>query len=376
MKAVYSQDLPLVELLAKANNHPDGWQVFLNTLVSHFNLLCCNLYLLNPQSQGIRFQEWSGKKPSDIQLNDYMMNYFHSDTTHSLMFSGSSGDWLTPNLRPDQTTLESTLAYQKWAIPNNFIYSTATTLFKEPNGICALHFSRGAEHPAFTQEEEDRYTALTPFITKAIQLRLKLASSDANNKMLNAIINTFRLPVAILNEFAEVISKNTLMEKITDQCSILNINQGVITIEKQNQDFDLQLTITETIARAKLKPLHYTPKKIVIFIGDIEYTVGVCEISEKSDLNDSLFLGAMIYLIPSTYIDSHAHQDKLKLLFSLTNKEATICSHIMKNTPIKTIAHIENKATTTVREQIQSCYKKTGAANQLELINIIGSIPL
>jgi DNA-binding CsgD family transcriptional regulator len=48
----------------------------------------------------------------------------------------------------------------------------------------------------------------------------------------------------------------------------------------------------------------------------------------------------------------------------------------MKNISIKKIAELENKSINTVREQIQNCYTKTDVRNQLELINLIGCMPL
>lgn len=283
MDVINKKDFVIIERLLEANQSPLGWQVFLDTLIDHFDLSCCNLYLLNPISQGIRFQEWSGKRPTEIQLNDYMLNYFHSDTTHSLMFSGPSGLWLTPNLRADREILESTKAYQEWAIPNNFIYSTATTLFKEPNAICAIHFNRGAEKHPFTQHEEDRFTALTPYIEKAVRLRLKIASKLPEDSLLESTLNSFSLPVAILNEFGEIIAQNNLLKELTLESDHIVINQGVIRIQDENIDFNFQLSIANAISSAKNKSLEYAPKSISISNNSATFKLGVCELVEKSN---------------------------------------------------------------------------------------------
>ncbi len=182
--------------------------------------------------------------------------------------------------------------------------------------------------------------------------------------------------MAIVNEFAEVISKNTLMLNAISESPILNIDQNILTLNQSELDYDLQLSITEAIAGAKLKSLDYEPKKISISISGKHFIIGICHLSEKSDADDNIFLGAMIYLIPDTNMDISASKEKLQSLFSLTEKEAQICCYLMNNTSIKTIARNENKAISTVREQIQSCYKKTGTTSQLELISLIGSIPV
>lgn len=374
MDVIKQEDLSLIKLLLDANQSPSGWQTFLDTLIDHFDLSCCNLYLLNPISQGVRFQEWSGKRQTDIQLNDYMMNYFHSDTTHSLMFSGESGHWLTPNLRPDKEILESTAAYQKWAIPNNFIYSTGTTLFKEENAICAIHFNRGAEKNAFTQYEEDRFTALTPYLAKAVQLRLKIASQLSEHSLLELTINSFSLPVAILNEFGEVISINHLMKEKILEHSDFSLEHGVLKIRQSNEDFNLQISIANAISSAKNKPLEYHPKSISIRINDGKFRFGVCELNEKCDNSTDIFLGAMVYLIPDS-VDKKINVEQLISTFKFTKTEAKICSLLIQNHSANIIAKLENKSIHTIREQLNNCYVKAGVRNQLELINLIGCLP-
>lgn len=345
----------------------------LDELVNHFNLSCCNLYLLNPVSQGIQFQEWSGKRPSDIQLNDYMMNYFHTDSTHELMLSGPCGHWLTPNLRGDKEVLESTDAYQKWAIPNNFIYSTGTPLLKEEHAVCAIHFNRGKEHPAFTQDEEDRFRSITPYLQKAIELRIRIARSERSHSLLRSAINSFRLPVAVLNEFAEVVATNNLMNDYLSSQSLIGIKDKTLSSDNKEDDFHLRFSIANTISSVKNKPLEYTPQDITLKNAGVNHKVGVSELSEYNDDRTEVFVGAMVYLISETHCQS-VQPEQLQQLFSMTPSEAIACCHLMNNRPIKAIADIESKSPHTVREQIQNCYKKTGVKNQLELINLLGSL--
>ena len=103
--------------------------------------------------------------------------------------------------------------------------------------------------------------------------------------------------------------------------------------------------------------------------------MGVCELMEQSDDKTEVFLGAMVYLIPQEKTRSIT-EEQLKSSFGLTNSEAKVCSLLMKNISIKKIAELENKSINTVREQIQNCYTKTDVRNQLELINLIGCMPL
>ena len=122
--------------------------------------------------------------------------------------------------------------------------------------------------------------------------------------------------------------------------------------------------------------MDYEPKTVSVHNEEnSHFTVGVCELMEKNQKQSEVFVGAMVYLVSRDRMQSITEK-QLKLIFELTTSEAKVCSLLMKNIPAKKIAELECKSVNTVREQIQSCYAKTGAVNQLELINLIGCIPL
>jgi len=378
MEIPHKDDVELIELLMSANMTRDGWQVFLDKLTTHFNLNTCNLYMVNANTQSIRFQDWSGIKPSEIQLNRYFEEYFSTDKVHMQMLSGPAGKWLTPNLMPNRDELESTRAYIEWAKPNNFIYSTGTVLFRKGSSICAMHFNRNGEQPPFTQEEEDRFSILAPYISKAVALRLHIAESCGNNYRIKALLDTFRFPVAVLNEFGELISVNTPMDVLLHNNTTIKINEeNRLVLTSTKEDAALQLSVTASVSIAKNRDLDYSRKSISFCDtnGDSRFSVGTCELVEKDKDTGDIFVGAMVYVI-SKHIMKSISKPQLKTVFSFTEAEAQCCHLFGGNMSLKEIAKHEDKSVHTVKEQIKNCYVKTGTKNQLELINLISSLPL
>lgn len=214
---------------------------------------------------------------------------------------------------------------------------------------------------------------MTPYIEKAVRLRLKIASKLPEDSLLESTLNSFSLPVAILNEFGEVIAQNNLLKELTLESDHIVINQGVIKIQDENVDFNFQLSIANAISSAKNKSLEYAPKPISISNNSATFKLGVCELVEKSN-KSAIFLGAMMYLIPET-IDKSVNLEHLISTFGVTKKEANICSLIINNHSSMKIAEIENRSVHTIREQLKNCYCKFGVKNQLELINLVGSLP-
>ena len=378
MEFPHKDDVELVESLMSANNATDGWQGFLDKLTQHFNLNTCNLYMVNANTHSIRFQDWSGIKPSDIQMNRYFETYFATDRVHMQMLSGPEGKWLTPNLMPNRAELESTRAYIEWAQPNDFIYSTGTVLFRKNSSICALHFNRNGKQPPFTQEEEDRFTILAPYISKAVALRLHIAEFSGNNGRIKAMLNTFRFPVAVLNEFGELISVNSKMGAVLHDSSTIAINEeNRLVLAASKEDAALQLSITESVSVAKDHSLDYSREAIHLGSANGRSTVsiGTCELVEKDQASDDIFVGAMVYVISNNIMESIS-KSQLQTIFSFTEAEAQCCHLFASNMSLKEIAVHEGKSVNTVKEQIKNCYVKTSTKNQVELINLISSLPL
>jgi len=378
MELPHRDDVELVEMLMSANNVTDGWQDFLDKLTHHFNLNTCNLYMVNANTQSIRFQDWSGIQPSAIEMNRYFEEYFSTDKVHMQMLSGPEGKWLTPNLMPNRDELESTRAYIEWAKPNDFIYSTGTVLFRKDSSICALHFNRNGGQSPFTQEEENRFTILAPYISKAVALRLHIAESCGNNHRIKSLLDTFRFPVAVLNEFGELISVNTDMDVLLQDNTTISINEeNRLVLTSIQEDAALQLSITESVSVAKNRNINYSRNAINLngVNVDSKYSVGTCELIETDDDTGDVFVGAMVYVI-SKNIMKNISKSQLKAIFSFTEAEAQCCHLFGGNMSLKDISKSEGKSVNTVKEQIKSCYIKTGAKNQVELINLISSLPL
>jgi DNA-binding CsgD family transcriptional regulator len=82
-----------------------------------------------------------------------------------------------------------------------------------------------------------------------------------------------------------------------------------------------------------------------------------------------------MYVVSPEFL-TPVNKDQLKSLFALTEAESHVCSLFAQNKPLKEIAVLEGKSVNTVREQLQNSYVKTNTKNQLELINLLASLPV
>jgi len=379
MDKIHQDDVELIGSLLDANRSPEGWQIFLDKLLGHFNLKHLNLYILCNSSFSPRFQDYSGIKPSEQAMKEYMDRFFASDKVHHAMLAGPECRWVTGNFEPYQSMLNEIPGYHDWACNKNDVpYTTGTVLFRTSEDTCALMFQRSNAQGPFTQEEEDRFSAIGPYIAKAVQLRVKLAENKKDGLRLKSVLNKIKIPVATLNEFGEVIAKNHKMDELINDLGAIKIGKDKrISIKKKSDDLNLQRSITQSVAIAKNRDLDYTNDAVTIYNAENnrKLSISTCELIERDEDSGDVFVGAMIYVVAPDLISS-ASKGQLKSLFSLTESEASCCHLFGRNMSLKEIAIHRDTSVNTVREQIQNCYRKTGSKNQLELINMISSLPL
>ena len=378
MEQVHSQDTFLLGLLLDANRSVDGWQQFLDAFRRHFNVRSCHLYIANKKTLAPRFQDWSGAKPDDLELKVYMENYFETDYTHLAILRGEPNAWYASNLMPNQAQIESAPAFTEWAIPNNIHYVCGCTLFSIGDWSCVFVNNRNKEQGEYTPQELERFYTLGPYIEKAIQLRIKLAEHKKDRLRIKSVLNHFRLPVATVNEFGEVIAQNRLMDDFLLQQSSFILCQGKhLTLSDQVADKQLQMSIAQSISSAKGHSLNYSNHPITIDnpLEKNNFSLGFQELSEEDKDSGDIFIGAMVYAVSPNLL-SGVNQDQIRNLFKLTLAESKVVQLFSSGLSLKEIASNENKSVNTVREQVQNSYKKTNTKSQLELISLLASLPV
>lgn len=375
MSELSSQDYPLLDYLMDANRTSDGWQSLLDKFIEHFNLRHINLYMLDSKFN-VLFQEWSGVQPTIKALKEYLDDIFPHDKVHQTMLMSPECKWVTGNLEPYQTMLNELPGFHGWAQDHNFPYTTGCVLYRCPQGQVQVSFQRGKEHGPFTVEEEQRFTLMSRFLAKAVELRLKLAGQDKNDLRLKSVLNKLRLPVTAVNEFGEIVAHNDAMLGFLQGQNALKIEDSKLVLSNKDSDRLLRHAITKSVASSKaIESMFDADSSVVVVKSEQQqFTVGASELSDKA-ADGERFSGALLYVVSSELLQP-IQPRQLRSLFGLTEAEAQVCSLFTQNMTLKAIAAQENKSVNTVREQLQNCYVKTKTHNQLELINLLSGLPV
>jgi len=369
-------DMFLVGLLLDANRTKDGWQYFLDAFRKHFNVHSCHLYIAEVNTMAGRFQEFSGPHPTEWQLKEYMEKYFETDYTHLAILRGRPNEWFASNLMPNREELEAAPVFTQWAIPNGIHCVAGATLFRDGIWSCVFVHNRGPHHGEYTSQEIERCRALTPYIEKAIRLRIELAERNKDRSRLRSVLNQFRLPAATLNEFGEVIAKNIAMDEfLENQANVMLFKDKHFHLLDNKNDKQLQMGIAQTVSIAKGRELSFDNDAINIDALSGNLTIGLQELIEIGSKTNEVFVGAMIYVASAGLLRTISASN-LQSLFKLSRAEAQCCHLFCKGMTLKAIAAHEQKSINTVREQIQNSYQKTGTNSQLGLINLLAGLPV
>jgi DNA-binding CsgD family transcriptional regulator len=374
MSDLSSQDLPLIEYLMGANINQDGWQSLLAKFLEHFNLRHINLYMLDSKFN-LLFQEWSGVQPTVKALKAYMDDIFPTDKVHQTMLMSPECKWVTGNFEPYQSMLNATPYFHEWTKQHNFPYTTGCVLYRGQQGQVMVTFQRGEEHGPFTVEEEGRFTQVSKYLSKAVELRVKISGQDKNDLRLKSVLNKLRLPVTAVNEFGDIVAHNDAMLGFLQSQDALIIEGSHLALFNDGDNKKLKHAIVKSVAQSKDFESSVDSDSSIITVnkGGNSFVIGTCELSDKTAGTDQ-FSGALLYVVsPDLLKPTSAEQ--LQRIFLFTNAESVVCSLFAQNMSLKEIAAQENKSVNTVREQLQNCYVKTHTKNQLELVNLLSGLP-
>lgn len=373
MNQIYTDDEFLIELLMDANRKANGWQNFLEAFQLHFNLHSCHLYIENENVLAPCFQYWAGVDKEEVVQQNYIEKNFINDLANLKKFDSEPSGWFASNLNIGYGKIKSLPVLSQHGVE----HISGSMVFREGPWSCAFIHTRSSEQGGYLESEVERFSALSIYIEKAIKLRIYLSDNTNNKSRLKAILNQFHLPVAILNEFGEVVAQNRLMDVFLDQQSYLSKSQGkFFLINNDLIDKQLQNNIRQTISFAKNNIHgHFNDSIIINPTDDSPYALGLQELIERDDDTGEVFVGALVFTASSVLI-SKASKQQIQSLFSLTNAESQVAYLFSQYMNLKEVARHESKSITTVREQIQLCFKKTKTKSQLELINLLASLPI
>lgn len=367
----------LIELLFAANQSIHGWQDFLQAFVAEFRLNSCHLYAYHSETMDIRFQEWAGVKPSEAFYQSYIEEFIHIDPLQlALDFWPEQQFYSTSLHKPiDQKKFDRFFEY--WCIPQNMLAGSACAISRNNQWTFAINHTRHTDAGHYSEDDIGRMDALAPYLKKALDLRVKIAEQEKNSVRLQQVMDRMPLPVALFNEFGELITVNSAMQNNLIYTKLLSFDKNnQLDFGEPQRNQDMYINITEQVCATKGLSLEYQPDDVLLPVNDQQsYYLHAEEVLQHDDESQECFVGVMVYAL-SNFNHQLPRAEVLQQMFGLTAAESDCCLALCSGMPLKHIASEYRKSLHTVKEQLSNCYQKTGVTGQLELVNLIRAMPV
>lgn len=359
-----------IDLLDKASDKQEAWGEFLQEFVRHFNLNACHLMVINDQTNATLVHLSAGTPVETQYIESYLNHYISLDMILTEARISETGESFVTNHWKDKERYYKSSYYREWAMPQGLAEGGAACVFIEGDWRCIMVHNRTSAQGPYSFGEEYRMKSMLPYIKRAVKTCYIQTQQRQCNTRANAIVEGYRTPVAILNEFGEIWASNQLMNQMIEDQNPLYIRDGILRIDNQKKDRLMTTSIFNAFKQMAGVKLDL-PSMVDV---DQDIRLHFKGISERSgDLNISK--GVMVYAVSNQY-RKHVSIETLMEMFPLTPAESRVCIHILQGKELKEIATQEKKSVNTVREQLYQSFRKTGCNSQSALVNMLTTIPV
>jgi len=372
MQLPVQHDAFLLGHLLQASTSIEGWQHFMQAVLTHYNTRSFHLYLIHNTTQAMRFHVDAGETVSADYMASYVERYVHEDRLMAAVNERPVGQFYASNLLPETVDVYGNDYFRNWAIPQGIKEGAVARIYVEDEWTCYMACNRTAEQGVFSRDEIERLNRLVPFIEKSVRAATSQAEQNKHELRARALINTYRFPAAVLTEYGEVWAHNDAMKHYIYRNPVFRLEQRTLKLVESNSDKTLNLGILQTIKRANGIEMEIDQaERIPLADGGF---LGFHPLFEHEN-ERTILLGVMVYVINKDFYGK-LPSERLRMLFGLTLAEAETCRLLATGLLPKQIAAQRDKSVYTIREQLSNIYQKTGCSNQVSLINLLSNIPL
>ncbi len=373
MKKVHAEDSFLLGLLLSCYQSSNGWDVFLNRWLEHFNLHSVHLYAIGTKQQLMKFHIQAGQPLTDQFANLFLEKFIADSPFIKMAVTAKDNLFYSANLSEFSDEIYNSNFYSEWMSPQNIEDYALSCLSIDEDWVCIMVNNRSKEQGLISSSDIERFNGLVPFISKVYQLSIKMQNTSSMVERTHAITNSFRIPVAVYSEFGNLISCNQQMD------NLFKNQDGPALSDKVDVDQtgSTKKLLTHGVLQSIINKsgLQITDKYLSVKSLDKDFKLHFHELYSDVENHGRKNLGVMVYVINPEYTIPHSIE-VLRSMLPFTQVEAEVCQALLKGYGLNEISEIYHKSINTVKEQVKNCYRKAGCKSQLDLINLLSSLPM
>lgn len=361
---------PLKSVLSETRFNVDNWSKVAQIMLDRFRLHVCHILIINRETLGLRFHVSAGERGDSALVESYLKHHVHDDHLLNHIIREGIGQFHAISTLPDKEQAFQSDHFQQWAAAQGLVDSAGCCLLSENNWLGLMICNRHADIGDFNQAELSAMNELYPSLVEAAQHSLSVTQPEESAIRLQSVVETFRIPVAILTEKGTVCAINQGMSQLIETVSDVAIEDGCVTLLDKQQEKLLYISLMMTAKQVEgydVAPEDMLEVSPSLYFGFQPLLTGLPG-------DEGRFNGVMIFAVAKDLIRP-VPADKLASVFGFSQKESQIAELLAQGLPTKSIADRQFVSVNTVKFHLKNIFQKTGCSSQMSLMNLINSIP-
>ncbi|NVD08753.1 helix-turn-helix transcriptional regulator [Vibrio sp. JPW-9-11-11] len=366
---------PRDSLVTAIANSELGWQNVALDMVKQFDLHVCHIMVVNRKTLTIRYHIDEGEKLPDDLAREYL-KVIQNDQIMMQILSYPPVDcfYAVSQLSEDEYRYYiNSEFYKTWSKPQGLVDSATLCLNEDGDWLTLMMCNRNSSVGDFTQTDLNQMNAMIPQLKRAALHTFSHQADHLLSSRFTSLLETFRIPVAILTERGQLCAMNQAMQSLICDKNEIKIINNCLTLDHREKNQMLYSNLIQASKRLDTYQDYTLVEHDNIDLNN-KLTIGVQPLETCLSCGQQYLNGVMIYAI-SPKIISPAPIDKLMILFGLTEKEAIVCQKVAMGHPVKRIALDENISVNTVKFHVKQIFQKTGCNDKVSLASLVNVIP-
>ncbi|MFK7975593.1 MAG: hypothetical protein AB8C02_05620 [Halioglobus sp.] len=242
----------------------------------------------------------------------------------------------------------------------------------EPGGMLArLRVSRRSDENSFKKRERELLQALTPHLSRAIEIYAKLNRMASERDVYAGAVNQLSMASIILDEKGRILSTNATGQALLNTSSDLGVRDDHIFIEGRDINKELQLSL-DTIIRAQQKGETSIVKALRVPRAGGRSDLGlVIKPAPASQWSEGQSSPSAVVFISDPDLPESTSGQILSELFALTPAESILAMALAKGLSLAEASQAQDISQHTARAQLKSIFAKTSVSRQAELVRLV-----
>ena len=219
-------------------------------------------------------------------------------------------------------------------------------------------------------ESMQRMQSLLPHAAKSIELWRTFSILKSQYKAVLSALDHVRVGLCIAEPGGRIIVSNDEANRIFDLGSSIRLGKDrLIHCKSSVARNSIQQSIEKSCATSSGQASSAETFQVIGENPDKQIAVEVAPLRDSGAEISSHFNGALLTLIDFSS-DLDIDCARVAKAYKLTSKEAEVCQLLVKGTSVVDIADIRNVKPETIKTQLKSIYRKTGAGGRIKLTRL------